>query len=292
MAKNKKSLSKKSRIGPHWKSRIVGHGKADPKTLKANPLNWRMHPETQTRAMRAAFERLGVIEGVIVNKRTGHIVDGHMRCELAIENEEPLVDVIYIDISLEEEKLALSIINPMAELASTDPEKLAELLGGVKRQGGPLDELLASLEEQAVGAVMKEVREKESSGTSAHRTHVMRLMIENPDVAVIERAIAMTGLANRGEALLALCHSYLGKDSEEKPRRTEPQDSLESELAQAFDLPAGNLGKPRGNGKGVGAGVRPSPQGRRVRTRPAPGGDPVPPAPDVERLPGEGGSSP
>ena len=36
---------------PEWKNRIVGQRMADPKTLKANQQNWRLHPEAQRKAL-------------------------------------------------------------------------------------------------------------------------------------------------------------------------------------------------------------------------------------------------
>lgn len=258
--KQKAKRPKAALARARWKNRIVSYAQVDPRKLKANPLNWRVHPTPQRKAMVDAFEQIGELVPAIVNKRTGNIIDGHMRVELALEHHEPTVPVIYVDMTLDEEKLALTTINPLAELAATDPEKLAELLGAVPRKGGALDDLLAALEEQAHGTIVKGVGGGSSGARAvATNSHAMRMMLAVGDIATIERALAMTGLQNRGAALLAICNQYLGEyDSADAPERqhdAEPQGELEDQLAQAITESAGNPGNPRRPRARVGTGL-------------------------------------
>lgn len=179
-AAKKKAAGKQGRLGPRWKSRVLGRADVDPRKLKDHPMNWRVHPTTQQQVMQDALERIGVIDDIIVNKRTGHIIDGHGRKDLAIKNEEPTVGVLYVDLSPEEERQALAIINPMAELAAVDPEKLGTLLGDVKRGEGPVDRLLAELEQLAVGAIVKETKGEGTGGTRSLGgvTNTLRMVLE------------------------------------------------------------------------------------------------------------------
>jgi hypothetical protein len=62
-----------------WKNRIVGHGEEEPEQLLANPLNFRRHPGPQFEALRGSLSELGWVKGVLVNRLTGHVVDGHAR---------------------------------------------------------------------------------------------------------------------------------------------------------------------------------------------------------------------
>src|SRR5690606_15210341 len=99
-----------------WRSRIVGHGEEDPDQLLANPRNWRLHPKEQQRALGAALGDIGWVQSVIVNQRTGHLVDGHLRVELALSRDEPSVPVVYVDLSADEEAIVLATLDPIGAM--------------------------------------------------------------------------------------------------------------------------------------------------------------------------------
>ena len=129
-----------------WESKIIGHGKEAPDQLLASPQNWRVHPAFQQQSLEAAIEQVGFIRSVTVNQRTGHVVDGHLRVVLALRRDEPEIDVEYVDLSPEEELLALATIDPIAALAFPDSPKLSEVLHQVKTGANPiLDQLLSDL---------------------------------------------------------------------------------------------------------------------------------------------------
>jgi len=94
---------------PGWRSRIVGHGEESPDQLLANPRNWRVHPKAQQDALAVVLDQVGWVQDVIVNQRTGHVVDGHLRVSLAISRNEPTIPVVYIDLDPEEEALVLAL---------------------------------------------------------------------------------------------------------------------------------------------------------------------------------------
>ncbi len=54
-----------------WRSRIVGHAEVPPTELTANPRNWRKHPKAQQDALADVLDRVGWVQDVIVNQRTG-----------------------------------------------------------------------------------------------------------------------------------------------------------------------------------------------------------------------------
>lgn len=134
-----------------WQNRIVGEAMVDAAELHANPLNFRTHGADQQRALNGAIERLGWIQRVIVNKRTGLIVDGHLRAQLALRHEQQ-VPVIYVDLDEEEERIALASIDPIAAMAGQDDANLAQLLAGIETGNAGLDaflnELRAGLDDQ------------------------------------------------------------------------------------------------------------------------------------------------
>lgn len=128
-----------------WKRRIVGHDSVSPDSLLANPFNHRRHPQKQRDALAAAIRDVGFIRSVTVNRRTGHLIDGHERVWQAMTNEEPLIDVEYVDLSEAEEKTALATLDRIGELAEVDAAALDALLRDIETGEAELQALLAEM---------------------------------------------------------------------------------------------------------------------------------------------------
>ena len=126
-----------------WQSRIVGEGEERPDQLLANPRNWRIHPQSQQQALARLLDKVGWVQRIIVNQRTGHVVDGHLRVAMAISRNEPTVPVQYVDLSEDEEALVLASLDWSAGLAVADEEMLGEILASIEMDG--VDELLADI---------------------------------------------------------------------------------------------------------------------------------------------------
>lgn len=128
-----------------FQSRIVGEGYEQPDQLLANPMNWRKHPKAQQDALEGMLRTVGWVQRVIVNRRTGHIVDGHLRVEVALRRDEPQVPVLYVDLTADEERVVLAAIDPIGGLAETDQDMLDELLTGLETGDKDLDDFLDTL---------------------------------------------------------------------------------------------------------------------------------------------------
>ena len=128
-----------------FRSRIVGHGEEAPDQLLANPANWRIHPRAQQEALKGVLDQVGWVQSVIVNRTTGHLVDGHLRVTLAMREDAMTIPVSYVELSPEEEALVLASLDPLAALAIADKEKLAELLAEVSIDSAELTNVLSSL---------------------------------------------------------------------------------------------------------------------------------------------------
>lgn len=74
-----------------WRSRIVDHAHVPPADLVPNPRNWRARPADQQGAFTGALTEVGWVAEVLVNRTTGHVVDGHLRVEPALAHREPSV---------------------------------------------------------------------------------------------------------------------------------------------------------------------------------------------------------
>lgn len=124
-------------------NRIVKTGTVQAGSLLANEANWRIHPGVQQGVLTGLLEQIGFVQGVIVNLRTSEewpagqrgvetLVDGHLRAQLALSRgEDTDVPVVYVDLTPDEEATVLSSFDPVGAMASTDHEKLQELLNSV-----------------------------------------------------------------------------------------------------------------------------------------------------------------
>jgi hypothetical protein len=130
-----------------WRNRITGHGEVDPTTLLAHPFNWRTHTRAQRDALEAAIDEVGFVQSVIVNTTTGYVVDGHLRVDLAMQREEPLIAVAYVSLTEAEERLILATLDPLAGMAVTDEDILAELIADIAFPEGALAEYLSLMSE-------------------------------------------------------------------------------------------------------------------------------------------------
>jgi DNA modification methylase len=128
-----------------WRNRIVGSGEESPDQLLANPKNWRVHGPAQRDALRGSLSEVGWVQQVMVNRRTGYVVDGHARVEEALSRHEPTVPVLYVDLSPEEEALVLATLDPIGAMAEQSSERLAELLAEITVDDKGLTSLLADM---------------------------------------------------------------------------------------------------------------------------------------------------
>ncbi len=129
-------------MSDQWRNRIIGHGEEAPDQLLANPRNWRIHPRAQQDALAGLLDQVGWVQDVIVNRRTGHVVDGHLRVSLAISRDERTIPVVYVDLDEAEEALVLASLDPLAGMAVTDEDALRELIAGADAASEALQALL------------------------------------------------------------------------------------------------------------------------------------------------------
>ncbi len=108
-----------------------------------------MHPKYQQDALAGALEEIGWLQTVIVNVTTGHMIDGHLRVQLAMRNDEESVPVTLVELTEEEERLALATFDPITALAGHDAEILDGLLRDVQTGDADLQALLSEIAEDA-----------------------------------------------------------------------------------------------------------------------------------------------
>jgi len=131
-----------------WRNRIVGEGEQPASQFVANPANWRVHPQNQRDAMRGALNEVGWVQRVIVNRRTGYLIDGHERVWQALQNGDAPVPYVEVDLSEAEEAYVLATLDPIGAMAAADKEQLDALLREVQTGEAGVQAMLAELAEQ------------------------------------------------------------------------------------------------------------------------------------------------
>jgi len=140
-------MAKKTKADPNpFSNRIVGYGTKAAREFTANPLNYRTHPPGQRAAVQSSLRELGWIGVAVENAITGRLIDGHERVAQALATNQD-VPYITVELSEEEERLALAIFDPITGMAQTDAAILDELLAGVRTDDAVLQELMAGLAE-------------------------------------------------------------------------------------------------------------------------------------------------
>lgn len=167
---------------PVWRNRIVRQDVCDPTTLSPSPHNWRTHPPLQKDALQGALAELGWIQQLVVNTTTGQLIDGHLRLALALEYSEPLVPVLYVELSEDEERLALLTLDPLAAMAEANREQLDALLREVVTGDQFLQQMLSQLAE--THGLMPEPPGSPGGGEQGHRSLQEQFLI--PPFSVLD----------------------------------------------------------------------------------------------------------
>lgn len=149
---------------PVFANRIIGSAQVAPGDLVANDQNWKLHTRYQQEAMSAILHEVGLVRSVIVNQRTGRIVDGHGRVQLALEQGIALIPVDYVDLSEAEEAKILATFDPIGQMAQTDRSQLDSLLAEVRSESAQLSNLLASLRPREDGTLPAAERRETKQG--------------------------------------------------------------------------------------------------------------------------------
>lgn len=199
------------------KNRIVGRGKMDPTKLVAHPLNFRLHPDAQKTAVLQILEGVGWVQDILVNRRSGFMLNGHMRRDIAIARKETRVPITFVDLSPEEEKIVLASFDPIGGMAVVDDEQLASLLAEASMGDNELTQMLEALLGEAREFTLKEpTKPKDGAAPSdrparqlGDRKAQIKPVLYAPQVEIFEDALRLTGEANRGRALIMICDFFV-----------------------------------------------------------------------------------
>jgi len=132
------------------RNRIKELRKVKASLLQPHPKNWRTHPKHQQDALRGILAEVGYADALLARELpdgTLQLIDGHLRAETTPEMEVP---VLICDLDDREAAKLLALHDPLAGMAESDHDVLAELLQDVESENEAiqtlLDEMLAEPE--------------------------------------------------------------------------------------------------------------------------------------------------
>jgi hypothetical protein len=116
--------------------------------LRANPKNWRTHPQSQREALQGVLSEVGISGAVTARELPGgglELIDGHLRTDVLAEAEIP---VLVLDVNEAEADKLLATLDPLAAMAEADPAKLDALMRQVETGSQALANMLTELAEE------------------------------------------------------------------------------------------------------------------------------------------------
>ena len=116
--------------------------------LRANPRNYRTHPEPQRAALRGILAEVGLADALLAYDTPDGLtlVDGHLRLE---ECGDQVLPVLVLDVTEAEADKLLLTLDPLAAMAEADASKLDALLRDVQTAAPALADMFTDLAEQA-----------------------------------------------------------------------------------------------------------------------------------------------
>lgn len=147
-AKKSRPTKPKQAAANAIRDRIKEFRRVPASELLANPKNWRTHPDDQRKAVRASLSQVGFADALLARETengTLELIDGHLRAELTPGETVP---VLVLDVSASEADLLLATIDPLAAMATTDTQKLEDLLREIQTGDEDLAAALTALANQ------------------------------------------------------------------------------------------------------------------------------------------------
>lgn len=125
-----------------WRNRIVEIKMVSAEELKANPLNWRLHPLQQQEALAGVLEEVGIADTLraYYSEEAGGaltLIDGHLRQEMG-----GLWPVAILDVTDEEARYLLATLHPTGDLAQVDTPRLSTLLSNLRMENVAVRQML------------------------------------------------------------------------------------------------------------------------------------------------------
>lgn len=127
------------------RDRIKSFQRIKASQLKRNVKNWRVHTESQRKALRVILKDVGFASACLVRDcKNGsfELIDGHLRADIA---EDEKVPCLILDVTKSEADKILATFDVVSSMANTDQVALDNLITSISTKSSGMQELLNSL---------------------------------------------------------------------------------------------------------------------------------------------------
>lgn len=114
-----------------WKNRIVEYKMVKVSEIVPNPQNPKEHPDYQLNVLNGLISEVGVVQNIVINRVTGHLVDGEARYFLAQDNKEIELPATIVDLNQEEELKILLAFDATATYARSIPDRVNNIVQSI-----------------------------------------------------------------------------------------------------------------------------------------------------------------
>ncbi|MGD9856097.1 MAG: ParB N-terminal domain-containing protein, partial [Planctomycetaceae bacterium] len=134
--------------------------------------------------LKRSLEEFDLVQPIVWNRRTGHVVGGHQRLEVLKHQGETAVDCVVVDLPLDREKALNITLNNASVAGDWDPDKLVTLLEDL-HDLPDFDATLTGFDEQELQDLLLAPAATDSDGWPRHDDreecdHTIRAILEIP----------------------------------------------------------------------------------------------------------------
>jgi len=115
-----------------------------PRTIVTTDMNWKKHPSLQREAWLSFLAEVGWVGALLYNRTTGHLLDGHMRLQDALEGNFESIPVLVVSLDEMTELKVLALLDRIGTLFEARKNMMEKLADMVQTKAANLQALLGS----------------------------------------------------------------------------------------------------------------------------------------------------
>jgi len=209
---------KKKTDKPGYRNRVKELRQVPADDLHPHPNNWRVHSSFQRNSLTSMLNEVGVANAVIAyeDEEWGlTVIDGHQRTEIIDTGDVP---TLILDVDRHEAQALLATLDPIAQMAGTDPGVLEDLLATVEGEDNEIAELLEEVRDRyGLGEVMLPEQDTDAAYIGTEGQPVLETATDAPptNLKTIILYVSLNDIDNVNKWLVGLQSAWDKQDSTE-----------------------------------------------------------------------------